>query len=725
MRKLNFFYNPDTCHGTCRQGLSSKGGAKRGISSLALAALWMMPSLISSEFLPSAIAQENCTIQANYRDADLRQFIAEIASNTGRQISIDRSVNGRVTVESPPDFTLCRDEVWELFQDTLRLNGYVATPESDSRYRVVPLAQGQRSAGPVGNSQEAGGLITRIFRMNHVDATEVARNIAQLTSEGAVSSAIRSSNALIVVDNTRNMLRIANVIASLDRDNREFRTVPLVNADARDVAQVLSDVARDLSEENGNNINRIQITPVGASNSLLIRAQSTVLNKLMSVIRALDQQGDESSGIAVFPLRYANAEDILPLLQEQFSSATSTSNPAQASNPITGGQGQTVISAYEGTNAIVVNGDAVLRRQVKSVIDQLDQRRAQVLVEAIIVDISDSTAKELGVQYFVSGPNIPFATNVSGQSTNILSAAGAAFTGALTPPATTQSTVTTTAPDGTVTTTENGFDGLLDSDLSSALTAAALGSLLGINGFGLGGASTFGGPDGDSNVFAALLTAIKQDTSSRILSTPSIVVLDNETAELVDGQEIPITTGEQIGDNFTNAFRTVNREQVGVILEVTPQITDGTGVTLEIRQEISSIAGPIIATSTDLITNNSELTTTTYVDDGDILVIGGLISEDQALSEDKVPVLGDVPGLGRLFKTTARSKVKNNLMIFIRPTILRDREMALQATRRKYDYIRGQEMLNDPRAQEDFNRVLNEVTGLPAQSGNSAEDPAN
>lgn len=671
----------------------------------------------SADALAQPADRANCNIQMNYDSADIRAVIDQVSMDTGRSILLDRSVNGQVTIQTPPSIQLCPDEAWVLFQEMLRSNGFTATSIGENQYKVIPFAQAQRAAGPVGLTAEEGSVITRIFRLKYIDAQDAARNIAQITSDGAVATAIRSTNSLIVVDTTMNMARIARVLNDLDRDSRQFKTVELVNAAARDVARVLSDVAQDISEEGGNTSSRVSIVPVDASNSLLIRAEPTVMAKLNPIIRELDRVGGTSTDVAVIPLQHADVEDVVPLLNEVIgrSGAANTGAPAQPGGgaAVFVGGSQSVISAYPPGNAIIVRGDTVLRREVEAIIEQLDVRRAQVLVEAIIVDISDSTAKELGVQYFLSGQGgstIPFTTNVSGQNPNILSAAAAAFTGQLTPPQQ-QATVTTTAPDGTVTQTDPGDQGLLDPDLTSALTAAAVSSLLGINGFGLGGAGTFGDND---NVFGALLTAIKQDNSSRVLSTPSVVTLDNETATLSDGQEIPITTGEQIGDDFSNAFRTVNREQVGIILEVTPQVTDGDTVSLQIRQEISSIAGPIIATSTDLITNNSEITTTALVDNGDILVIGGLISDEQNVSEDKVPFLGDVPVVGNLFKTSRRSKVRNNLMIFIRPTIIRDRITAQTATRRKFDLIRAQEVLNDPRAQADFDRLLNDITGIPS-----------
>ena len=212
---------------------------------------------------------------------------------------------------------------------------------------------------------------------------------------------------------------------------------------------------------------------------------------------------------------------------------------------------------------------------------------------------------------------------------------------------------------------------------------------------------------------------MKQDSTSNVLSTPSIVTLDNQEASLSVGQEIPITTGEAVGDNFANAFRTVSREEVGVILTVTPQINEGGTVTMKITQEISSVAGQIISSSTDLITNKREISTTALVDDGDILVIGGLIDEQTFNTQDKVPLLGDIPIAGNLFKSSARSKERRNLMVFIRPTILRDRETGLAATQKKIDYLQAREMLNRGAPQSDLERLIDQATGVnrPSPSG--------
>ena len=227
-------------------------------------------------------------------------------------------------------------------------------------------------------------------------------------------------------------------------------------------------------------------------------------------------------------------------------------------------------------------------------------------------------------------------------------------------------------------------------------------------------------------MFGAIVTALKRDTESNVLSFPSVVTLDNEEAKLSVGQEIPITTGEAIGDNFQNAFRTVTREQVGVILEVTPQINEGGTVTMKIRQETSSVAGQIINTSTDLITNKREIETTATVDDGGILVIGGLIDQTDSLSQDKVPILGDIPLAGNLFRTTSKSRERRNLMVFLRPSIIRDRAAGDSVTRKKLEYIKARELLSTGRPQSELERLIDQVTGgtVPENPGAPAVEEA-
>ncbi len=643
----------------------------------------------------AAQAQQNCGEALNYEDADIRAVIDQIAIRTGRTFLLDPAVQGRVTVKSPPNGGLCADEAWELFQAMLRVNDFVATPVGDGKYRIVPLQEAARTAGPVGEGK-GSDLTTQIVRLTYIDAREAAANLAQIIGNNAVVSPVRTGNAVIIVDTADNVVRIREVLRQLDRDTTIYRTVSLKNASAGEVARLVSELAQEISEENGGRAS-YSVVAVDASNSLLIRAEPALMRRLELVIGELDQYGEATSELTVVYLKHADAEELAPLLEEVANNANAGAEGAPVG-------GRTTISFHKPTNSIIINGDANIQRTLQNVIAQLDIRRAQVLVEAIIVEISDTAARELGVQYFLTGDKIPFSATNFAAAPNIFPAAGAAllngskYTNVFETPST-----TITDANGVVTnsTTEG---------LQSQLATQALQSLLGVQGLTLGGGFDFG----NGNIFGGILTALKSDSDSNVLSTPSVVTLNNQTARLSVGQEIPITTGEAIGDNFSNAFRTINREQVGVILEVTPQINDGDTVTLELIQEISSIAGPITTTSTDLITNKREIRTTALVDDGEILVIGGLIDDTREYKSEKVPLLGDIPGVGNLFKSSSRERRRQNLMVFIRPTIIRNRDTAKAATDRKFDYMRARELLRDGEPVSEMERLINDVTGATA-----------
>lgn len=661
----------------------------------------------AASLLGAAYAQENCGEALNYEDADLRAVIDEIAIRTGRTFLLDPAVQGRVNLKSPPNGGLCADEAWELFQAILRANDFVATPIGDRKYRIVPLQEAARTAGPVGEGR-GSDLTTEIVRLSYVDAREAAANLAQIIGNNGVVSPVRTGNAVIIVDTADNAERIREVLRQLDRDTTIYKTVSLQYASAAEVARLVREIGQEMSEENGGR-GTFSVVAADASNSLLIRAEPNLMRRLEMVVGELDKYGEATSELAVIPLKHADAEEMAPLLEDV------ANNVLRAA----GGEGQpasanrATVSFHKPTNAIIVNGDANIQRTLQNVISQLDVRRAQVLVEAIIVEVSDTTARQLGVQYFLTGSaenGVPFsATNFSSAQPNMLAAAGSALIrGGGYPTGLSGGSGSDDDDD------DDDDDSATEDSVANDLAEAALTSLLGVSGIAIGGGADLGG----GNIFGAILTAIKSDSDSNILSTPSVVTLNNETARLQVGQEIPITTGEAIGNDFSNAFRTITREQVGVILEVTPQINEGDTVTLNLTQEISSIAGPINADSTDLITNKREITTTALVDNGDILVIGGLIDDAREDIQQKVPLLGDIPAVGNLFKSSTRERRRQNLMVFIRPTIIRDRTTAQAATTRKFDYMRARELLRDGEPLSEMERLINEVTGVESPVSN-------
>ena len=639
-----------------------------------------------------------CGAELNYEDADIRVVIDEVAVRTGRTFLLDPAVQGRVTIKSPPNGGVCADEAWELFLAMLRVNDFTAARISEGKYKILPIQEAARAGSRVGADDVTGDeYVTQIVRLKYIDAREAAANLAQIIGNNGVVSPMRSGNSIIIVDTAANAQRLQNVLRELDRDTTIYRTIALNHASAADAARVVQELAQEIAEESGQGGGNFSVVPIEASNSILLRAEPTLVRRLESVVSEIDRFGQNASDLSVVYLNHADAEDLAPLLED-----VANKGPVGPEGERIGGARAT-ISFHKPTNAVIINGDADIQRTLKNVIAQLDVRRPQVLVEAIVVDVSEDLARELGVQYFLTGnedSGVPFSATNFSSGPNVLAAAGSALLESGSFPV--------------------GLDATESDDLSNQFATTALNSLLGVQGLALGGGTDLG----NGNLFGAILTALQTDTDTNVLSTPSVVTLDNQTARLQVGQEIPITTGEAVGNDFSNAFRTVNREQVGVILEVTPQINDGNSVTLELTQEISSVAGPIIASSTDLITNKREITTTALIDDGEILVIGGLIDEIRSINEDKVPLLGDLPGVGNLFKSTSRERRRQNLMVFIRPTVIRDKDTAKAATRKKLDYIRARELLARGNPRSDLDIMIEQVTGvdsLPAPKEAPAE----
>jgi general secretion pathway protein D len=433
----------------------------------------------------------------------------------------------------------------------------------------------------------------------------------------------------------------------------------------------------------------VSILPVDSSNSVVIRGEPATVARAVQTILDLDKRAERVGDVQVVELQHASAEQLLPVLQqlagipapsssiaETPAAATEGATPALQALTIAPGPGRraTIVHA-PGRNALVINADPETQRMLLDVVRKLDQRRPQVMVEAIVVEISDVAARNLGVQLALAGregSRIPFTTTqFPTADTQLMPLLGGAL--------------------------------LKDDDtsLGTAARNAALQSLLGVNGSltGLAGETA-------DLLFGAIITAVKSDTGSNLLSTPSILTLDNEKAKILVGQEVPITTGEVLGDANSNPFRTIERHNVGIQLEVTPQVT-AAGITLRLRQEVSSVAGPVSENFNELVLNKREIETQVLVDDGAIVALGGLLDQADRNTVEKVPGLGDVPLLGGLFRSTARSRQKTNLMVFIRPTVIRDAAEAGRATAPRYDYMRqAQLQLGKRRSEAELDALL-------------------
>lgn len=671
----------------------------------------------------------------NVRDADVRAFIADAARVTGRTFVVDGRVQGKVTVVV--DRPLNRAEYFEIFLSTLRANNLIAIPLQNGQYRIQPLdgAASQPSRLGTGGAQ-ANQVVTEIVRLRYLDATQAIETLRPLVSAQGSVTANRNANTLIVVDFADNVRRIRALVQSIDRDATTTQVVHLTNAGAREVAASLTQLGAGGGANGAGAAGAVTIAPFDSANSVILRGDAPSVARFAALAMELDQRTASAADIRVYWLDHADAGRLLPTLQQLVGGGSDPTQPvgSQSGGQVSptggsggqggqGGQGgganaspqplappapaavaggngsivtrgPAIITRYEGANAIIVAANADVQRMIGELIRQLDVRRQQVLVEAIIVEIGDDAARQLGVQFLLAGENTPFvATPYSNANPNIVTLAGAYAGYRL-------SQQTTTIDGNVVTTTQTN-------PLGSALQDAASASLLAATGGYLG----FAGDIGNGNVFGAIINAVQSDTQSNLLATPHIVTLDNSEARFLVGQEVPVTTGEQLGQNFDNAFRTVQREEVGIKLTVTPQINASGEVKLYINQEVSSVAGPVSSRSSDLILNKRLFQTVLTVDDGQILAIGGLLNDDERRTIERIPLLSDIPLIGELFRSRSRSHAKTNLMVFIRPTILRDRADNAALTARRFNYIRADSLARDPNSEPELDLLVRDYLG--------------
>ncbi|SDA28807.1 type II secretion system secretin GspD [Sphingomonas sp. NFR15] len=678
----------------------------------------------------------------NVRDADVRAFIADAARVTGRTFIIDARVQGKVTVVT--DRPLTRSEYFEVFLSTLRANGLVAVPTSNGAFRIQPIDNAASQPSRVGTGGAArNSLVTEIVRLRSIDAASAVDTVRGLVSTQGSVTANRGGNSVVIVDFADNVRRVREVLRRIDTDTAATRVIALKNAGAREIASALQALTGQGSGAGGSaqpgSPSAVSVVAVTSSNAVALRGDAASVARLAAVAQDLDARAKNGTEIKVVFLENADAEQLLPVLQQlvgqaptpvqtqQLSQSTfggtggggsngfgagspntnivppqsqpvqTGTAPAQAAVTAEGGKTAAVVTRFAGANAIVIAAPAEVQRQLSEVVRQLDTRREQVLVEAIVAEVSDATASKLGVQFLLAGlpgSGIPtFATSYSNSAPNLLTIAGAVGARSL------NTTTTTVNGNTTVTTTNNA--------VSDALAQSALTSILGATG-GFGGGVT---NIGKNAIFGAIINAVKSDTTSNLLQAPSLTTLDNQEARILVGQEIPITTGQALSQNFDNAFRTVQRENVGIQLQVRPQVNSSGSIKLILHQQVSSVAGPVSSDNSDLILNKREVETTMTVDDGQIAIIGGLLSDDERRTIEKVPLLGDIPALGQLFRSKAKQRTKTNLMIFIRPTVLRTPEDTQRLTSQRYGYLRLQQGQQNPVDEPSIDELVRDYMG--------------
>ncbi|MEM8695343.1 MAG: type II secretion system secretin GspD [Pseudomonadota bacterium] len=644
----------------------------------------------------------------NLRNADVRAFIQDASRVTGRTFVIDPSVSGTVTVVT--DRPLSQSEYFEVFLSTLRANGLVAVPTAGGALRIQSTASAAGQPGAVGTSRAGNNaFVTEIFRLNNIPASSAVETLRPLISQEGSITANTAGNSLVIADFADNVRRMRQLIRRVDVDSSASEIVALNNAGAREIAASLQGLV-----SGGEGPSPASIVPVDSSNSLVLRGDPVTVARMAALARELDARAASGTEIRVIFLEFADAGQILPVLERVTGQvgavSAATSSGGSAPNAGGGGSGggtgsaeavggrpgqRVIVTGYEGANAIIISAPPEMQRTLGELVRQLDTRRDQVLVEAIIVEISDAAARELGVQFLFGGEDAPFAvTNYSNVQPRILDIAGGLLADEL--------DQTTTVINGDVVTTSE------NSAVSDLLRENAARSILGARGGFLGFATELG----SDLIFGAILNAVQEDTDSNVLSTPSITTLDNQEASILVGQEIPVSTGEALSNNFDNAFRTIQRENVGIELEVRPQINAGGAIRLDIRQEVSSVAGPVSDDFNELIINKREIDTTVTVNDGEIIALGGLLDDNERRTIQRIPILGDIPIIGELFRSRGRTRTKTNLMVFIRPTILSSAEDRRAVMERRYGYIRARQFMADPEREPGIDTLVRQYLGV-------------
>ncbi|WP_444957634.1 type II secretion system secretin GspD [Microbulbifer sp. ZKSA002] len=579
----------------------------------------------------ATLAQGPERVTLSLDNADIRDLINWAADFTGKNIIVHPNVKGKVTVVAGDPMT--HNEAFDVFMSVLQVNGF-SLVEQGGTWKVVPDALAKQQAIPVADEATrapAESLVVRTIRVENISASQLIAMLRPLIPQTGHLAAYADTNTLIIADRAANIDQIIRLVKQLDRAGAiDIEVVPLMFASAKEVKQVLTDLLQSSGGKAGKEVQPLRISVDERSNSILLTGDPVTRQQIKTVIGRLDAPLDGEGNTAVVYIQYANAADLKPILEGMSGSIQNTEKDQQAANI------EVSIQVNESLNALVLTAPPALLETMKGVIARLDVRRAQVLIEAIIVEVVEGTGSELGISWIAgSGSNA-----VAGWNNQL----------------------------GT------------DSDGEPNPFSLPVTDLVGAGALHLGYLS-----GGD---IRAAINAVASESNTNILSTPTIMALDNEEAEILVGQNVPFITGEQLlsGSN-DDPFTTIQREDVGTTLKVIPRVNNNNSVTLEIEQKVENVLSSATAAAegaSDIVTSKREIRTKVLIDDGAILVLGGLMEDQVNETVSKVPLLGDIPGIGRLFRNTEKSVSKTNLMVFLRPRILSSQVAGYEETRKRY-----------------------------------------
>lgn len=626
---------------------------------------------LSMLLLSSQAALAEKTWKINLKDADISALVSEMAEITGKNFVVDPRLKGNVTVISTREMSA--GELYELFQSVLSINGFAAVP-SGPVIKILPDTNARQSGVRVdgGGYRDGEELVTRVVMLQQANATELLAALRPMMPQFAHLAAVPGNNALVISDRASNVEAMVAIIRDLDDGEKDdaIEIIPVQNGKASDLLGILETMESGAPavSKNGGQPGKVRLVVDERTNRLLVRGDRALRDRVRAVIQSLDSAPDMNDDqVKVYRLKFASARQVAEVLKgvlttdSKKSASSSTVSSASSgtgsdgSAPRAGASTTTItvegasLIADETQNALIVRAKPGQLRQIESVLDDLDKRRAQVLIQAAIVEVSGSNAEQLGVQLAAGNPR-------AGVGVINFNNAGASLT--------------------------NLAAGLVTNDFSQA-------------GIGNGAAVGFGvsttNSKGDRSFYGALVQALNSVTDANLLSTPSIMTLDNQEAKIVVGQNVPFITGSTgtTGSGVTNPFTTIQRQDVGITLKVTPTITDGGTVRLDVQQEVSSVVPSVDGIqSSDIITNKRSIETSILADDGQTIVLGGLVQDDVTKSVSKVPFLGDIPGIGILFRSTSDTRTKRNLLVFLQPTIIRSSIQAASVTQRQYGAVR-------------------------------------
>ncbi|MYM62964.1 type II secretion system secretin GspD [Pseudomaricurvus sp. HS19] len=555
-------------------------------------------------------------------NADILDLIQWARDATQKSIIVHPNVQGRVTVMAGTSMT--PEEAYDVFLSVLQVHGF-AVIESNNTIKVVPDALARQSSVPIASASRSGtpeDVVVQIVKINNISATQLVTLLRPLVPQVGHLAAYPATNTLIIADRANNIAKVMGIIAELDTVGVvDIELLELQFASAREMADIIGKLLpRQTKESDGSGL---ELAVDERSNSLLITGDLAIRTQIRQLVQRLDQPLSGDGNTQVFYLNYSNAEELVPILESVAGNLKKQQKDKEAIDSDVG------IRAVKSLNALVITASPATLNTMKGVIAKLDQRRAQVLVEALIVEVNEDLGNDIGIEWF-------------GKNSD----------------------------------TSGGFRDFPRTPVLD-LTQNALGP----TGSGLALGYFRGGE------LRALINALAAESNANILSTPTIMALDNEEAQILVGSNVPFITGSEARDN-DDPFQTIERQDIGITLKVKPRVNNNESVTLEIEQSVESISPATDIGASDIITNKREIKTRVLIDNNEILVLGGLIRDEVEETEKKVPLLGDIPGLGRLFKSTSTSTVKRNLMVFIHPSILQDAKASYEITRERYQRIR-------------------------------------